>query len=170
MKSDNDLLARRALASALIFSEHTDEAVDTLIQGVWDRNHWAGLSLARTAAVKGDGKIIGYLLSQLNGPRAAAAAISMGDVVDTQTPWRMTRLTEGMNYTLDYRVPIELGWNPYVPSEQTALPTRLVTGFDDPLFVHVMLMRRLPQDGTVSDLQNDDSNGQRHFMFRPVKD
>ena len=170
VRNDNDLLARRALASALIFSKYTDDQVDTLVQSVWTDNPWAGLALARSAAVKGDGQIIGYLLEQLKGSNAAAAAISLGDVIDTQTPWRMTRLTENMNYTLDYRTPVELGWNPYQPSEQTALPTRLVTGFDDPLFIHVLLLQRLPTGASLSDLQNDDSNGMRHFMFRPVKD
>ncbi len=169
VRDDDDMLARRALASALIFNQHAFDQLDEVLQSAWPHDPWAGLALARTAAAKGDGRMIGYLLGELEGPRAAAAAISLSEVVDTQSPWRLSTLTEGINYTLDYRTPVELGWNPYDAEGQTPMPTRLVTGFDDPYFVHVALLQRLPTGSSVRDLVNDDSNGQGHFMFRPVR-
>ena len=173
---DNDLLARRALASAMIFSKHTKpEDADRVLTKAWSHSPWAGLAMAKASAMRGGGEMIGYLIEQLGDEQSrAAAAISLGDVVDTRSAYTMSRLTDDMNYTLDYRTPVQLTWNPYKPGDQEPLPTRLVTGFDDPLFVHVMLFTRLPpatQGGTTSNgvtLVNDDSDGPASFFFRPA--
>lgn len=164
---DHDVLARRAIASALVFSKQTSEDIDEMLIEAWPKDPWAGLAIAKASAVRGGPKMVSYLLEKVTDPiHGQAAAMSLAEVVDPQSAWRLSSLTDDMNYTLDYRVPIEVGWNPYKPGDQEPLPTRLVHGFDNTYLMHNLLMRRLPPAGSFADFQNDDSNGQDHFIFK----
>jgi hypothetical protein len=169
IKHENDRLARRALASALVFSGDTTQDVDKLVMQAWPNDPWVGIELARAAAARGGGETIGYLIEQLGDPEhQAAAAISLADVVDPHGPWTLSSLTDDMNYTLDFRTPVDVGWNPYKPGDQEPLPTRIVPGFESAYLMHVLLMERLPAGGNLT-IVNDDSNGGEGVMFRPTR-
>ncbi|MFN3165988.1 MAG: HEAT repeat domain-containing protein [Phycisphaeraceae bacterium] len=169
IKHENDRLARRALASALVFSNDTPDDIDKLIQQAWPNDPWVGIELARASAARGGGEMIGYLLDQLESPEhQAAAAICLADVVDPYGPWALSPLTDDMNYTLDFRTPVDVGWNPYKPGDQEPLPTRVVPGFENAYLMHVLLMERLPAGNNLV-IVNDDSNGGEGVMFRPTR-
>ncbi|MFN3165987.1 MAG: HEAT repeat domain-containing protein [Phycisphaeraceae bacterium] len=182
VRSDNDPLARRALASALVFSGDTPATIDDVIADAWGHDPYVGLALAKASAVRGNGKLIGVLLERLDDPAyATAAAMSLAELVDMEDPWRLSPLTDGMNYTLDYRTPAQASGSVYygdnppsspnTPSTPEPLPTRLVAGFDNPYLMHALLTRRLPTTTTGSSvtsvLDNDDSNGNGSFLFGP---
>lgn len=186
IRSDNDQLARRALASALIFSTHTTpDDVDELVESAWSADPYVGIALAKASAVRGGGKLFSYMLKQADDAHyAGAATVSLAEMVDVQTPWRLSSLTEDMNYTQDYRTPLQVitnyytdknAGNPSTPSTQAPLPTRMVSGFDNPYLVHSLLTRRMPTTSAAGalrsggQLDNDDSNGTGGFMFDPAE-
>jgi len=161
--SEADLLGRRATISGLVMQGGPD--AQALLIGTWAHDPWVGFDAARAAAALGGGDMIVYLLDALDDEQLAApAAASLAELVDTQTPWRLSSLTADMNYTIDFRMPVDTGCG-YNPAIDTGMPTRIVLGMDNPYLMHGLLMRQIPAGGTPD---NDDSDGPGQFIFPVV--